>query len=182
MYTRNALALSTALLLSACEKMDDTGDTGTDDTAETTPALTPLEGPWYSENEATVKDTCSFFDDDKDTKKSTPVNLTMIDESTFTLIDKLDPDGLNLTCNLDTTSGVFDCGTASTTDDLSKDGTEAVLTFSQSLAGTLASPSTGSIVLGLAVSCEGEDCELLAKKGFELPCSMERTADIYHGG
>ena len=183
MHTRNAIALSAVLLLSACEKMDDTGDTGTDDTNDSTAALTPLEGLWYAENEVTVTDTCGFSDDDKDTKKkSTPINLTMVDESTFTLIDELDPDGLNLTCDLDTSSGAFNCGTASTTDDLSEDGTDAVLTFSQSLAGTLASPSTGGIVLGQTVSCEGDDCDFFAKKGIKLPCSIELTADIYHGG
>ena len=185
MHAHYALALTAALVLAACDSKDDTGEvtTGGPDQAGNVETLTPLEGAWYSENEIVVEDTCGYSEDSDDSKKkNSPITLTLIDASTFTLVDELDPESLNMTCALDVISGSFDCGVVSEVSDFTKENVDAVLYFEQALMGTMMSSTAGNISMTMDWSCEGKDCEMFTDENTSLPCSFEMNADAYHGG
>ena len=182
MMMKYSTLLAAGLLLAACDPKSDTGSDGEDSgvTDTTDDGVTPEEGDWYGGEETVTEDTCGFEDDGKDTDEDTPVVLTLTGETTFTLNDG---DGFEQSCTFDSSAGTFTCEPIEEITDFTKKGLDAIITFTQNVSGTFSTSTTGVVDVDMDVTCEGTDCDTVAKYGgLTLPCSIAFNLDITHGG
>ena len=179
--------LLTALLIGGligCDGKSDSGetaagdDTGTPGVDTTDDSLTPTEGSWYATDPTISSDECGIFADAKKDDEDEPVTLTVTSETSFSLSDGED---FAVDCAFDSTTGAFDCGSSDEVNDFSKKGFDAVLTFTQTITGTLLSSTDGLLDMTIDVTCEGKDCEVLASySGLTFPCSSLISYTISH--
>ena len=159
------------------ESTDTSTEEASTEEASSEEAFAPTEGQWASSDLNIISDTCNFGEGEDtggEEDQGGTVTLTMVDATTFSIVDE----AMNLTCTL---SGMdFTCEDMSEViADWNDQGMVAVITMTMTQSGTFSSSTEGSLSMGYGLTCEGDDCEGVAEMAqMTLPCESSATATI----
>jgi len=166
-----ALALTVVLIGCGGGSTEPT-DSAAGDDDDGTSAFAPTSGDWVVSDES-ESGTCDFPEDTGDPQTTDDDGFTITDngDGTFHLYDEAvdDEPGLDVTCTLTDKAFVCDAN-AMPVQDL--EGMDASLLMSQNISGTFTDADNFTATAEMEVSCEGDDCPILADYDMILPCSI----------
>ena len=131
-------------------------------------ALVPTEGSWLYSEVVYTADDCGL-------EGSLIYIDLIIDQVTADGFRYIDTNGDALTCSL-SIGGEFACAPLEKVADYTSNGTDAVLTFTLSAAGSFSSETALSRSVEVTGECSGSECDLFGSVSFPCTTAVEMAA------